>query len=476
MSGVPSEAGGIARGDPRWAIALFYALTLTALVCLPVWPGYMNYDGLNAYRTSIEGIETAVWPPMHTYLFWLSRKAGFGSGGLFAAQTFLIFFGVALSAAVVVRSLRRLLLALAAFTLLCVVVAPMWGVMLVHWRDVTTASFAMSSVALWLLGARFRSTVCLILAAVAVGCSMSLRYNAFALFALLIPLMVWRPFLGRPASARIRLLLVAALAISVGLAWASIQWRLPDLKRLAPASTTTNIQVFDLLGISACDGRSYLPLAVTRGAPLDGEQVRRLYDPRHVQLSFRPHPGVPQLYATRRFQTPQMRSDVARAWRETVPRRFGCYLAHRNAVAVEQIGLGPEGAFAPTYGEIDDNTYDLRIAHPAASHAVTAYVVRASRGWWSRPALLYAAAAAVCAALLLKRDERALLMAALVGGALANEALLYVIAPEADARYIFPGEVFCAFVAAAGICMLTESAWRSARGLSAAKTHREEPR
>jgi hypothetical protein len=435
---------------------------LTALVCAPVWPGYLNYDGLNAYRTSIEGIETAVWPPMHSYLFWLSRASGLGAGGLLAAQTFLIFFGVALSAAVLLRSLRLLLLALAAFALICLLVAPMWGVMLVHWRDVTTASFAMASLALWLLGARYRSTLCLVLAAFAIGCSMSLRYNAFALFALIVPLMVWRPFLGAPASARVRVVLAGVLVVSVGLAWASIQWRLPDLKRLAPASQTTNIAVFDLLGISACEGRSYLPLSVTRGAPLDGEQVRRLYDPRHVQLSFRPHPGVPQLYATRRFQTPQMRAEVAAAWGQTVPRHLGCYLAHRNAVAVEQLGLGAEGAFAPTYGEIDPNPYGLRIARPPASQAVTAYVERASAGWWSRPALLYAAAAAVCAGLALRRDGRALLAAALVGGAFANEALLYLIAPEADARYIFPGEVFCAFVVAAGLGVLAERRRRAA--------------
>jgi hypothetical protein len=285
---------------------------------------------------------------------------------------------------------------------------------------------------------------------------MSLRYNAFALFAFMVPLMVWRPFLDRPASARVRVIVVAALAISVSLAWASIQWRLPDLKRLAPASQTTSIAVFDLLGISACEGQSYLPLSVTRGAPLDGEQVRRLYDPRHVQLSFRPHPGVPQLYATRRFQTPQMRRDVAQAWRETVPRHLGCYLAHRTAVAVEQVGLGPAGAFAPTYGDIDPNPYGLRIAHPAASQVVTAYVLQASTGWWSRPALLYAVAAAAAAALALKRDRRAWLAAALIGGAVANEALLYLIAPAVDARYIFPGEVFCAFVAAAGLGIWAE--------------------
>jgi hypothetical protein len=474
-----SIAESATPGRPRWLLCLAFAMLATLAVCWPVWPGQMNYDGLYAYRTSIEGIETAVWPPMHAYLFWLSRAAGLGAGGLFAAQVFLIFFGVASSAALLLQSRRSVLLAFAIFAMLTVVVSPMLGVMLVHWRDVTTASFAIIGVALWLLAARLRQSAWLIPAALAIGTSVSLRYNAFALFALIVPLMVWRPFLDRKASARVRLLVTGALVVSIGLAWASVQWRLPDFKRLPAASQTTNIQVFDLLGISACDGRSYLPLAVTRGAPLSGAQVRALYDPRHVQLSFREHLGIPRLYATRKFQTPQMRAEVAQAWRSVVPRHFGCYLAHRDAVFVQQMGLARSEVFYPTHGALDANPYGLRLARPAASQAVTAYVWEAAHGWWSRPALLYAAAALVLAALWRRRDPRALLATALVGGAFANEALLYVIAPEADARYIFPGNVFCALVVAAGLAILAAPRAKASVQLgrsSSAKTQRDEPR
>jgi hypothetical protein len=447
---------GMACGEPRWLLTLSYALVMTALVCVPAWPGQMNYDGLYAWRSSIEGIDTAVWPPMHAYLFWLSRAAGLGAGGLFAVQTFLIFAGAALSASLLLSSRRLLAAALAGFALLCVVIAPMWGVMLVHWRDVTTASFAMLGLSLWLLAARYRALALVVCAALAIGLAASLRYNAFALFAGLLPLMVWKPLPGAPAGVRARIFAAVALAVAFGLAWASIQWRLPDLQRLRPASTATNIQVFDLLGVSACEGRSRLPLEVTRGQPLNGDQVRRLYDPRHLQLAFGPHPGIPQIFATQKYQTPQMRTDVARAWGAALRERPDCYVRHRTAVAVEQMGLAPAGVFYPTHGRIDPNPYGLALAHPAASQAVTAYVWQASQRWWSRPAWLYLAAAAVLAALALRRDLRALAAGALLAGALANEAVLYLVAPATDARYIFPGDVFCAFVVAAGLAMLAE--------------------
>jgi hypothetical protein len=477
----PGNQGAMICGRPHWVLTIPYALLLTLLVCLPVWPGQMGYDALYAYRSSIEGIDTAVWPPMHAYLFWISRAAGLGVGGLFAAQTFMIFMGVALSAALLIRSRRLLLFALVGFALMTALVAPILGVMLVHWRDVTTASFAMTSLALWLLAARFRSTACLILAALALGLSVSLRYNAFALFAGVVPLMLWKPFLNRRVPAWVRGVTVAALALSIGLAWASVQWRLPDFKRLPPAGTFTNVQVFDLLGVSACDGRNYLPLAVTRGTALTVDQVRRLYDPRHVQLSFGPHPGIPQLYATRKFQTPQMRADVAQAWRGVVRQHFGCYFKHRNAVARVQLGLTSDEVFYPTHGQIDDNPYGLGLAHPKASQAVTAYVWQGARGWWSRPALLCMITVLVLLALARRRDPRALVAAALFCGVLGNEALLYLIAPEADARYLLPSNVFCALIVAAGLAMLAEGPGAQVAQVaqfevrSPAKTQREEP-
>jgi hypothetical protein len=463
MSRRTHQAETVTPGQPRWLTALAYAALATAAICYPVWPGQINYDGLHAYGASITGVENAVWPPLHAYLFWLSRTVGLGIGGLFVAQTFLIFFGVALSAGLMIRTRAGYAAALAAFAALVVLIAPMLGVMLVHWRDVTTASFAMTSLACWLLATRFQSRVWLALAALALGGGVAMRYNAFSFFALIAPLMVWRPFLDKPAGWSARATAVTALVISVGLAWASLQWRLPDFKRLPAAGTFTNVQVFDLLGVSACDGRSWLPPAVTRGQPLTGDQVRKLYDPRHSGLAFKPHPGLPQIYAIHRYQTPELVAEADRAWREVLPRRFGCYLAHRNAVFVQQMGLAPDAVFYPTHGGIDANPYGFRLARPALSQALTDYVWRASAAWWRRPIWLYLGAAVATTILALRRDAHALLAAALLGGAVAGVALLYLVAPEADARHIFPGNVFCALVIAIGLARLAERA-PSARG------------
>lgn len=441
-----------------WLAALAYAAVATFTVCFPAWPGHMNYDGLYAWTRSIEGIEHMTWPPTHSYLFWLSRKAGLGVGGLFAAQTFLLFLGAGLAAGLAIRSRVWALAAMGAFAAAFVAVPPMLGVALAHWRDVTVASFAMGSLALWLLAAQQRRPVLLVPAALMLGMSVSLRYNAFPLFALAAPLMVWRPFLEPKPSTGLRAFAAATLVLSVGLAWASWHWRLPDFKRLPPVTTAYQLQLFDLMGVSACADRNFLPPAVTDGYPITPAQIRQAYDPRHEQMAHEPGASDPPILKT------DGGGAVSRAWREAIPKNLGCYLDHRRIVIVEQLGLAKRGVFYPAHGSIDENPYGLELARPALSRKVTAYVQRNAPEYWRRPAVLYGLALLVTGLLALRRDRRSLLMLALTGGAFANVALLFLIAPAADARYIFPSNVFCAFVIAAGVAMLLEGPGARAKG------------
>jgi hypothetical protein len=435
-------------GKPRWITALVFAAAACVAICWPAWPGYMSYDSLFAYEESVSGVQTMTWPPLHAYLFWLSRSAGAGPWGLFVAQTAVLFAAGAVTASLFFRRGSRVAVTLALFAVAFLAVPPMLGTVMTQWRDVTTASLALAAVAAWLLAARARSPALLALAAALIGCAVALRYNAFALFVLIAPIMLWRPYIHAPATARLRIFVAGCLAVSLGLAWASTHWRLPDLKHLPAADNLAGIQEFDLIGISACAGRNFLPLAATSGWPLTPAQIRVLYDPRHVQMSFEPHPGVPALQAT------DAGGEVAEYWRKIVPANFDCYLTHRLSVFIEQMGIAKGAVFYPIHGTIDPNRFHIALAHPAASRRVTNYVISRSAEPWRRPALLYLLAMIVGAVLVVRRDRLALPLVALLGGGLAYPALLFVAAPAADARYIFPSNVFCAFVCAAGLVAL----------------------
>ena len=439
-----ADERAIVVGEAHWLSSAVLGALATFVVCFPAWPGHFGYDPLYAYRTSITGIENMVWPPVHAYMFWLSRHLGLGAGGLFAAQVFILFFSAALSLGLLLRRRALAIGAAVGFFGLFILVPPLFGVAMSQWRDVPTGSFAMLAVCLWLCASAQRDLRFVVGAAIALGISVSLRYNAFPLFALIAPLIVAQPFLGCAVSWRERGAAALALVLCLGLAVASVQWRLPDLKRVDAANTKFTIQLFDLLGVSACSNESFVPRQLTGGVTLSGAQVRELYDPRHAQLAYGPHAGVPELNLT----VPQTERIIDQAWRKAIPTHLGCYFAHRNIVFVEQLGMEKHHLFYPVHGAIDPNEFGLKLAHPRLSAALTAYVVEASRQLWRRPFWLYAFAAAATLTLLARRDPRWVLCLAVLAGAYGNVALLYLIGPAADARYIFPSNVLCAFIIA----------------------------
>jgi hypothetical protein len=410
----------------------------------------MSFDSLYAYQESRTGIETMLWPPMHAYLFWLSRHLGADVGGLFAFQTFLLFFGAAVSLNLLVRRRIWALAGLAAFAVAFVLVPELLGVATAHWRDVTATSFAMAGLAAWLVAVKRGSWPPLTLAAVSFGIAAALRYNAVLLIVLIAPLMAWAPFLRTKAPARARALAASLLVACLGLAWASTHWRLPDFRAMPNPNNFAGTQEFDLLGISACADKVYLPPLMTGGWPITPRQIRAAYDPRHLQLAFRPQPGAPQIIETDAL------GQVERVWPNAVKREFGCYLAHRAAVFAQQMGMAKHDRFIPGYSRIDPNPYGLTLAHPRAAAHLSYYVSTRAPELWRRPFPLYLLAPVIVAALWWRRSPARLLFLALLGGAFAYPALLFVAAPAADARYIFPSSVLCVFILTAGAAVLMD--------------------
>lgn len=441
-------APGPALSRPPWLAAAIIAAVATGLACYPAWPGFMSYDSLLAYEQAVYGVQTALWPPLHTYLFMASRAVGADTWGVFVVQTFALLFGAFLAIHVLTPR-RPLAWTLCLFFAGGLVYFPtLYGSLLVHWRDVATGGFALLGIGLWLAAAQARSHLVLALAVVAMSLAVGLRYNAFVLVAPAMLLMVWRPFLDRgpawPARASAVVMLVAGLFAC----WASSQWRLPDGLALPNAQNIVATQEFDIIGVSACAGRNYLPAAVTNGQPITVAQIRRAYDPRHLLETLKPKPGVPRMLET------AANGGVQAAWRDILTREPVCYLEHRTAVLVEQMGMARAEVFYPTHGGIDANRFGLRLASPEASRVAVGYVERHADEAWRRPWLLYALAAVLGLLALLAARSSAVLILALLAGAFGYPALLFLAGPAADARYIFPSNVLCLLIALIGLGLL----------------------
>lgn len=443
-----AKAGKKGRGstpalnEPRWAICAGLAALTTLAVCWPAWPGYMSYDSLLAYSQAVHGVTTMTWPPLHTYLFALSRKLGLGAGGLFAFQTFLLLFAANLILSLATRrtwlAVGLMLLFLASF----VWVTPQLGVLMTQWRDVTTTGFAVAGVALWLLGVRNRGLGWLLAAAVAFGCAAALRYNTLPLIVFVLALMVWRPFLGVRISRVGHALVILAVGASLALAWGSTQWRLPDFKRMPSGHNVMDTQQFDLIGISACAGQDLAPYGMSGGRRVPAATIHAGYDARHLNLSLK---GA---HMEKLARTDQNGGVAATAWRRAIVHHPLCYLRHRTAVFEEQMGLKRDHVFYPTHGAIDPNPFGLKLAHPALTRRVNAYILAAAPRIDRRAAWLYGLALPLALLAARRRRDQAPLLLALTAGAFAFAGLLFLAGPAADARYIFPSNTICALVIA----------------------------
>ena len=437
-----------------WLAAAIFSAILSVAFAWPSWPGYMSYDSLFAYEQARYGVGTSLWPPLHTYMFIASRAVGADTWGVLIAQTFALLFGAAL----VVHSLigrRALAWTLWAFFVGGLVFFPtLLGSMMAHWRDVPTGSFAVLGLGLWLQAARLRSWPLLVLAVVAFGLSVGLRYNAFVLAAPALLLMVWRPFLAAaPMAARAATLVVVIAGL--GLAWASTQWRLPDLVRLPDARNIAGTQLFDVIGISACTGVNHLPRGVTNGQPITVAQIRRAYDPRHLLMTTAAHPGQPRMLET------DAGGQVGPAWRRLIVQEPGCYLAHRSAVFAEQMGMLKEAVFYPIHGGIDANAFGLKLAHPDLSTKVGDYVGKNADDFARRPFWLYVAAIVLGLAAAARARQHALLVLAVLAGVLAYPALLFIAGPAADARYIFPSNAMALLLVVTSVGLIAGAGSRA---------------
>lgn len=435
---------------PRLIASALLAALLTPLVCAPVWPGLMSYDSLFAYKQAIYGVETAVWPPMHNYFFAVSRALGLGAGGVFAAQTFTLFFGAGLVLSMLVGGPGRFLAAFAAFAGLFYYFPTMHGTMLVLWKDVPVVSFGLLGVALWMLAVRASSWAALLLAVLSVSVAVSLRHNGLPLFLPFLLLLVYHPP-GGVGARRARLFAAAAVLVGLFVAYATTVWRLPDFRRMpSAAGGFAGVQQWDLIGVSACADENLLPPSFAAEGALTAGELRALYDPRHFNLPADLPPG------TKRLKPPpgDRSAEIVAAWKRALVSHTRCYLTHRTAVFVEQMGLNRRGVFYPTHGGIDPNPYGLNLADAAAASAMIRHVERGADQWWRRPYILYLLAGLVVAAACLARLAVRWLLLALALGAAGYVASVFFLMPAADARYIFPSSAFCALAVVLGLAGL----------------------
>ncbi|MDP3660659.1 hypothetical protein [Phenylobacterium sp.] len=440
-----AEQAGRRLGVVEW-LALALCIGASAYQLHTIFaPGFMSFDSLLFYEEAIDGVTRSTWPPAYAYLIQITRALGGDYGALFLAQTAMVFgFGGYLTMRLAAGSSVRRLLALVLFMAAFIAVPPLLGTMIVLWNAVPVAGFMLAGAVFQLAGARGQRIGWALAAILAYATCFALRYNSVFLIGPEMLLLLAFP-LGARSTAKHRITVATVALVAFAIALVSFSHRLPDLKPLPFNAGVRTIQSFDLIGVSALCGESFLTPEMTAKGPVSIAAVRRHYDPRHLNVSLADRPGVASIVK------PADADQVDAAWRRAVAAHPGCYLKHRWAVFTEQMGAAPGGLFYATHGGIDPNRFGFVLDNPEQAQRAAVAISQSANDPLRRPVWLYLGAVAAVLWLALRRDVRALPLGLLTLSALAYAGSHLFIAAAADARYIFPSNVLCVVVIAAAL-------------------------
>ncbi len=422
------------------------AAIFTLCICRISWPGFMSFDSMYALRQARTGIESATYPPMVSYLWWLCERFIRGQGGMFIVGNALAFTGVAALGRALGAGDLRILLAM-----LLLAAAPLTlGPMLVVWKDVAFGGLMAIAYAATLACLERKRPGTMVAALVSLAVASSFRLNGAAAAVPALAAIAWTvcgavhsdgaAAVAGGAAGRIltRILVFSTLlAAVVGFVAITIMWRLPDLKRLDTPTGNVGVQLHDLLGISVCTGQNLVPQSIASG-DMTLERLRRIYRPEHLGLSFGSSPLLDRSTVEANGRSIERAASAARIehpW---------CYLEHRARVFLYSIGANEGPVFYLVHPAVQEGEAFTEMFPTKLTARAVGYITEHDASLYAR-GYLYAVLALV--ALLAARHgayrprmRKALLP---VAGAAAYLIGSFFVVPAADARYNFwPNLVF----------------------------------
>lgn len=425
-------AGSAVSAKLRAASPLTILVVGFAVFLVYAFPGYMSSDPVNQLHEARTGVFSSAHPPMMAEEWRLLEV--FVTGPIL-----MLLLQGALFLGALYRILRRCMSPRAAAVWSCVVLLwpPVLTTMGVIWKDAQMAAYLLAGIAA-LLEARLAVRL---LGLVLLTAACGFRHNAAAaVLPVVVLLFEWRP--GRRWWLRYSIA-TAAFAAVMFTAFRVNAMLTTDATFLSPFYT-------DIVGVLAHeDPRSDDELReLLRGTPLLHDtdiqaRAKALYSPR---TSYQVTRGDDRLFGDP--TTPEHIAALTRAWKQLVLHDPLAYVAHRNAVFAELLGLSDAPLWGPVYTRFaESHDQELWIEHQAASSrvqlALSAALYRlATETSLFRP-YLYAAIALLLLALCC-RDRLSL---TLIASGLGYELGYWPITSTPDLRYS-QWMITCACIAA----------------------------
>lgn len=429
------------------------ALGMCVLITAASFPGFMSYDSLEALRQAREGVVGGPYPPFGAYVWRVFDSIWPGPTLMQFAQNILL----AGSFAYIVGK-ARLPLAIGVLSVIFfLLLPPVFGIMLVVWKDVAVAASLLAAFA-FLMRADQRTAgrkAACIAASALLFSGMAFRYNAGSAVLPLATYLAWT--LIREGGVRQRVVKAVATGTALtfvlfGIVQFVNSHRFPTMAPLQASENLSYTQNYDLIGISAHAPESVVPDGAGSYVPV--AYLRKIYDPVHINkttdndVQHLVHP-VP---------------DVSERWRDAIRKYPRAYFQHRSDVFGELLDYHDRPVYYPTHPSVDPNPYGYTYVPSALSGLAVRFVSKAANGWISRP-WIYLSGGGLIVVLMYLFRLRAYRLEALT---VYTSGLLYVlpmyfITPAADLRYSFWAICACVVAMVLSLASVFEQVRQSRR-------------
>lgn len=402
----------------------------TAFFTAASYPGFMSFDSIEALRQARFQVEGSQYPPFGSYVWRIFDAIWPGPTLMQLVQNGLLLG----SFAWVLVLLRWHPIAQVAAVVTVAALPPIAGTMLVVWKDVAVAAFFLAGFAtLFFVQQRVprQRAAFLVLAVALVFCGMAYRFNAASGAAPLLVYAAWLALDGDAVPGRRLQALVSGTFLLFSLfavVWVVNSFRFPTMERLERNTNMDSIMRFDLAGITRYSGISVLP--ARDGGMVPVEYVRRIYDPRHLNIT--------SANDTEGRLARQEPGEIARSWVAAVRAHPLAYLRHRLEVFRIYVGLHRGEVFYVTHPSVDQNTLGVTHEPTALTRLAVGYIWERRNGVLNHPWVYYVAGLVALALLFLtgRTRHRAAAFCALASG-LLYLAPMFLITPAGDLRYNF---------------------------------------
>jgi hypothetical protein len=368
---------------PKYALIIAIPLSVSIAIAILFYPGFMSYDSLHALRSARNGVTDSMWPPMVSYVWRAVDWVSINPSAMHFSQIFLLM----LSVFFIVLIFTKKITYATVFLLLYLCVPAVLGTIAVIWKDVLMASFFMGSFALmlvireiknkWLFNFLCFFSVFLIFLGT---CS---RHNAITGA---VPLLFYLAYIicSRVTKKSLRLyfsifLLGSILTTGIFISKNVLDhYSFPNFTKLANSSGSfiQSVRAMDIAGASLCVGSN---LFDDTAPDLSVDEIRRIYDPRHINLSAK-------LLDRVNFENG---IGIDKIWLRVAMQHPVCFFYNKFQLTRYLVGADNNPQFIITAPSIDVNEYGYKLANSPMRDAVVTYITKGSTSLLLKPWIIY---------------------------------------------------------------------------------------